>query len=148
MTTIILTAMFLCPAAPPAQLAGHVRNADGQPIAGAIVAVLGSTQTQTDAEGQYSLMMPIPRGDALAVRTIIVSAKGYVPFEDTFLRDDLRIAGGATEKRDFTLASGPSVTGMVQVPLPILDRLRDVKSEQKVWSLDVRGPSFKGRYRT
>jgi hypothetical protein len=148
MNTLLLTALFFVPAAPPAQLAGHVRNTEGQPIPGAIVAVLGSTNTQTDADGKYTLVMPISRGDFLAVRTIVVFAKGYVPFEDTFLRDDLRIAGGATEKRDFVLASGPSITGQVDAPLPILDRLRDVNPQQKVWSLEVRGPSFKGRYRT
>jgi hypothetical protein len=129
-------------------MTGTVRNTDGQPIHGAIVAVLGSMQTRTDVYGKFELSMTIPRGDVLAIRTIVVSAPGYVPFEDTFLREDLRIAGGATVNRDFVLASGPSITGRVDVPLSVLDQLQDVKREHKQWSLEVRGPSFKGRYRT
>jgi len=111
MNSLVFAALCLVPAVPPAQLAGSVRASDGKPIAGAAVAVLGSTQTQTDAEGNYTLTMPISRGDFLAVRTIVVSAKGFVPFEDTFLRDDLRIAGGATQSRDFVLATGPNIAG-------------------------------------
>jgi hypothetical protein len=148
MNSLVLAALCLAPAVPPAQLAGSVRTADGKPIAGAVVAVLGSTQTQTDANGNYTLSMPIPRGEFLAVRTIIVSAKGFVPFEDTFLREDLRIAGGATQSRDFVLATGPSIVGKVDVPLPTLDKLKGVKPEERVWMMEVRGPSFKGRYRT
>jgi hypothetical protein len=148
MNSLVLAALCLAPAVPPAQLAGSVRTADGKPIPSAVVAVLGSTQTQTDADGKYMLSMPIPRGEFLAVRTIIVSAKGFVPFEDTFLRDDLRIAGGATQSRDFVLATGPTIAGKVDVPLPILDKLKAVKPGERVWTLEVRGPSFKGRYRT
>jgi peptidase S41-like protein len=148
MNSLVLAALSLLPAAPPAQMAGSVRTVDGKPIAGALVAVLGSTQTQTDSDGKYTLSMPIPRGEFLAVQTIIISAKGYVPFEDTFLRDDLRIAGGATQSRDFVLATGPNIAGKVDVPLPILDKLKKVNAAERVWTLEVRGPSFKGRYRT
>ena len=148
MNSLVLAVLCLVPAIPPAQLAGSVRTVDGKPIAGTIVAVLGSTQTQTDADGEYTLSMPISRGEFLAVRTIIVSAKGFVPFEDTFLRDDLRIAGGATVSRDFVLASGPTIAGKVDVPLPILDKLKKVNPAACFWTLEVRGPSFKGRYRT
>ena len=148
MTALLLAGLMLSPAAPPARMTGVVRDIDGRPIAGATVAVLGSTHTQTDAEGRYTLSMPIPRGDALAVRTIIVSAQGYVPFEDTFLRDDLRIAGGATEQRDFVLASGPTISGRIEIPPLILDELKNLPREQKIYTLELRGPSFKGRYRT
>jgi hypothetical protein len=109
---------------------------------------LGSSQTRTGVDGRYSLSLPIARGDWIAIRTIIVSAKGYVPFEDTFLREDLRINAGATVARDFTLATGPSISGRVDVPLPVLDRLKKTAPEAKTWNLEVRGPSFKGRYQT
>src|SRR5438874_8701614 len=135
MSSLLLTSLLFIPAAPPAQMAGVVRGVDGKPIAGATVAVLGSTQTETDADGKYTVSMPIPRGDFLAVRTIIVSAKGFVPFEDTFLRDDLRIAGGATVNRDFTLATGPTITGHVGVPLLIIDKLRNVDPDARVSAL-------------
>jgi hypothetical protein len=148
MTSLLLTTLLLAPAAPPAQLTGTVRGVDGKPIPGAAVAVLGSAQTQTGADGQYSLSMPIARGEWIGIRTIIVSAPGFVPFEDTFLRDDWRIAAGATATRDFTLATGPAISGRADVPLPILDRLKEVESKQRIWSIEVRGPSFKGRYRT
>jgi hypothetical protein len=145
MTSLIISTLLFAPAVPPAQLAGSVRTVDGKPIAGAIVAVLGSTQTQTDADGNYTLSMPIPRGEFLAVGTIIVSAKGFVPFEDTFLRDDLRIAGGATQSRDFVLATGPSIAGKVDVPLPLLDKLKNVRPGERICvvrrSRDGIGPS-------
>lgn len=148
MTTLLLSTLFMMPAANTAELAGVVRSSDGKPIAGATVAVLGSTQTQTAPDGAYLLSMPFQRGEFLAVRTIIVFAPGFVPFEDTFLRDDLRIAAGARVNRDFVLATGPAIAGRVDVSLAILDQLKKVSADQRVYSLEVRGPSFKGRYRT
>src|SRR5437764_10490029 len=47
MTSLLLTSLLFIPAASPAQMAGVVRGVDGKPIAGATVAVLGSTQTET-----------------------------------------------------------------------------------------------------
>src|SRR5262245_21165196 len=127
MTSLILSSMLFLPAANTAELAGVVRDSDGKPIAEATVAVLGSTQTKSAADGTYSLIMPVPRGDFLAVRTIIVSAPGFVPFEDTFLRDDLRVPVGGKVGRDFVLANGPTITGRVDVPLLILDKLKKVE---------------------
>jgi hypothetical protein len=106
-------------------IAGTVRDAGGQPIAGATVTVFGTSLADTtDADGGYTISdVPVA-----APRYILTAEKsGY----QTAQAGDIDVAPGATTTVDFTLQAGDPVTDTLHVMIGRLMR-RDPASEKLV----------------
>jgi hypothetical protein len=141
--------------APNSTLAGTVRDADDKPIAGAVVQLAGFSgltafhngESTTGPDGRYAITVHVP-GNEATVRRVTVTVKGFVPFDEHFTANEPKLRPRKTTDLDFTLARGEPIAGAVDMPLAALARLRGETAAVQVFTLEVRGPSFKQTYRT
>jgi hypothetical protein len=128
-----------------ASLTGSVRDADGKPIAGAKVKVMeteGFTQRVreangsgvTDSNGRYTLSVLTKPSTQVRVVSVRVEAVGFVPLREDFLPfEDMRISAEARSKKDFALARGEALGGVVALGNP----------PENGYLITIRGASFR-----
>jgi RNA polymerase sigma factor (sigma-70 family) len=128
----------------PAHVTGTVTAADGQPIAGAKVAITGTinyyaTDGRTEfngratsaADGTYKLAFKTKPGKTVVVVGIEAAADGFVAHSERFRFDELKASADKPGKWDFVLAKGEAIAGRVIAP-----KLGDQTA------IVVRGPSY------
>ncbi|MFO0811437.1 MAG: S41 family peptidase [Gemmataceae bacterium] len=159
-STIIL-AIFAAPAfAADGNLTGTVRDADGKPIPGATVSINHvegngkrfrySNPTKAGADGVYRITFAFDDGAAVKIKRLVVSGKGFIQFDDRMLDgvDVISLTPGLTVTRDFTLARGEPLAGVVDAPPTAAERKQNVPPERRQFEFVVSGPSFKQLYAT
>jgi hypothetical protein len=142
-------------------LTGIVRDAEGKPIAGAVVRLDGTegyTQTRagtpargrgtTDAEGKYTLSVFTKPGEQVRVKAVTAEARGFIRFRDEYHFNEPILLPGKTTRLDFTLARGEVLAGTIEIPLTTSARRAGEKPAEQWHIFVVRGPSFKQFYGT
>src|SRR5579884_1890910 len=145
-----------------ASLTGIVRDADGKPIAGAIVGLSGNRgymttiahsegtgQGRTNSEGKYRLAIYTRPGGKVLVTSVTTEAKGFVRFHEDFLVGDGPVLfPGKSAELNMVLARGEVLAGKFDVPLLNLERRRGATQADQQVIFDVHGPSFRQYYMT
>lgn len=88
----------------PADLAGYVKDTDGNPVEGATatVQVGGTPRTATTGADGYFVIEQV---DSEGTYTVTVSKTGYLDGVETYTRAELRAANGGRVLKDFTITA-------------------------------------------
>jgi hypothetical protein len=142
-------------------LTGTVRDADGKPIAGAVVRLRstegycqtragtpGSGRGRTDADGKYTVGVFTKKDAQIHVKGVSAEAPGFIRFdEDFFYRVPVLRPGESTEL-NLSLARGEVLAGTAEEPLSAFERRLGDKPADRSAIFIVRGPSFKQAFAT
>ena len=96
-------------AMPPADMAGAVKDKDGNPVAGATATATigGEEKTATTDETGYFVFEDVdPENDY----TVTISKEGYITLTETYTRAELRAANGSIVLKDFIFVSTANLT--------------------------------------
>jgi hypothetical protein len=143
-------------------LHGTVRDADGKPIAGAVVrlrSTQGYTETRggteaigggkTDSQGKYKLSVYTKPHGRVAVRGVSAQARGFVRFLEDFVMDDGPVLlPGKSAELNIVLGRGEGLAGTFEVPLSNGERRMGITRADQQVVFAVVGPSFRQYYMT
>ncbi len=96
-------------AMPPVDMAGAVKDKDGNPVAGATATATigGEEKTATTDETGYFVFEDVdPENDY----TVTISKEGYITLTETYTRAELRAANGSIVLKDFIFVSTANLT--------------------------------------
>ncbi len=94
---------------PPADMAGAVKDKDGNPIAGATATTTidGEEKTATTDETGYFVFEDV---DPENNYTVTITKEGYITLTETYTRAELRAANGTIVLKDFTFVATANLT--------------------------------------